>query len=225
MSLRIHAQLSGICVSTSRVEGFWVPEPITFDVFFDYTCPYVYRMARLLDGVRHSGERDFKSGWRYFSLTQVNSNHQGWTVWGAPESEIVRGRTAFRAAEAARRQGRFDDLHMPLLDARHRDRLDIDDTALVERVATRAGLDMDRFREDMADPSLIDALARDHRGAVSEYGVFGTPTLLFADGTAAYVKLGEGANGPGSLEVFDRLFSVAAAEPRILEIKRPRRPA
>ncbi len=212
-------------MSSTRVEVFCVPEPITFDVFFDYTCPYVYRMARLLDGVRRSGKRDFNSGWRYFSLTQVNSNHQGWTVWDAPQSEIVRGRTAFRAAEAARRQGRFDNLHTPLLDARHGEGLDIDDPAVVERVAARAGLDMDRFREDMADPSLIDALARDHRQAVAELGIFGTPTLVFAGGRATYVKLADGVGGPGSLEVFDRLVAVAAEEPRILEIKRPRRPA
>jgi predicted DsbA family dithiol-disulfide isomerase len=221
MSTLIHAQMSGIAVNSSRVEGLGVPEPITFDVFFDYTCPYVYRVARLLDAVRRSGERDFHSGWRYFSLTQVNSNHQGWTVWDAPATEVVRGRTAFRAAEAARRQGRFDDLHMPLLDARHRDGLDVDDQAVVEQVAARSGLDMKRFRNDLADPSLLDALARDHQDAVSEYGVFGTPTFVFANGSAAYVKLADGA---GSLDVYDRLVSVAAAEPRILEIKRPRRP-
>ena len=42
---------------------------------------------------------------------------------------------------------------------------------------------------------------------------------------AAYVRLAESVNENEALDVFDRLMAVAAAEPRILEIKRPRRPS
>jgi predicted DsbA family dithiol-disulfide isomerase len=202
-----------------------IPDPIKFEVFFDYQCPFVFRVAGLLDSVRVSGERDFEVGWRYFSLTQVNSNDHGWTMWGAPREEKVRGRLAFQAAEAARRQGRFEALHGPLLDARHIGRLDIDDRAVVEEVAERSGLDMARFREDLADPSILEQLAGDHRHAVGELGIFGTPTLVFEDGAAAYVRLSQPVNGTSPVDVFDRLVSVAAGEPRILEIKRPRKPA
>ena len=225
MSGRIQAQLSGIRVGKTRVGvfGLATSERITFDVYFDYLCPYVYRLAELLDAVRASG-RDLDVGWRYFSLTQVNSKDDGWTVWGASASDAVRGRLAFKAAEAARRQERFADLHPALLDARHRDYLDLDDVDVVARVAESAGLDLERFRADMADQSILDGLARDHRHGVNELGVFGTPTLVFADGTAAYVRLRERVSDDGALDVFDRLVAVAGAEPRILEIKRPRRP-
>ena len=199
-----------------------ISERITFDVYFDYQCPFVYRVAGLLDAVRRSG-RDIDVRWRYFSLTQVNSKDDGWTVWSAPASEKVRGRLPFRAAEAARRQDRFDEFHLPLLLARHRDQLDIDQADVVEQVATAAGLDMERFRADLGDPTTLESLARDHTHAVAEFGVFGTPTLVFADGASAYVRLSETVNGTGAVELFDRLISVAAAEPRILEIKRPRR--
>lgn len=202
-----------------------VSEPITFDLFFDYQCPFVYRAARLLDAVQSSGLRDIEVRWRYFSLTQVNSKNDGWTVWDAPASEHVKGRLAFRAAEAARRQGLFDGFHQALLLARHRALLDIDDREVVERVGGGAGLDLDRFRADIEDPTILESLARDHRQAVLEHGIFGTPTFLFADGASAYVRLSESVDGSGALEVFDRLMSVAAAEPRILEIKRPRRPS
>jgi len=199
-------------------------ELIKFDVFFDYQCPFVYRAAGLLDAVRRSGQRNLDVGWRYFSLTQVNSKDDVWTVWGAPASEKVRGRFAFQAAEAARRQERFDEFHRGLLLARHRDRLEIDDVSVVEDVAAEAGLGIERFRRDVADPSILDALARDHREAVTVHGVFGTPTLVFADGASAYVRLAESAAENGVLEVFDRVVTVAAAEPRILEIKRPHKP-
>jgi predicted DsbA family dithiol-disulfide isomerase len=224
MSVRIHTQLSGIRVRTSRVGVCVVGgELIRFDVFFDYQCPFVYRMAGLIDAVRQTGERDLDVRWRYFSLTQVNSKDDGWTVWDAPASELVRGRLAFQAAEAARRQGRFDDLHQPLLQARHRDGLDLDDPHVAEQLAAGAGLDMARFRRDVADPSILEALATDHLAAVAEHGVFGTPTLVFASGPAAYVRLASSASQDGVLDVFDRLMTVAAGEPRILEIKRPHR--
>jgi len=225
MSDHIHAQLSGIRVSTTRVGTLVVAgaEPIRFDVFFDYQCPYVYRASLLIEAVRRSG-RELDVRWRYFSLTQANSKDDGWTVWGAPPGEPVKGRLAFAVAEAARRQGRFDDLHRALLDARHRDRLDLDEPAVVESVAAHADLDVDRLKTDLADPTILDELAADHRHAVTELGIFGTPTFVFDSGASAYVRLSAPAEADSSVEVFERLLAVAADEPRILEIKRPRKP-
>jgi predicted DsbA family dithiol-disulfide isomerase len=195
------------------------------DVFYDYFCPFVYRASVLLQYVRNSGERKLEIRWRYFSLTQVNSKDDGWTVWDAPESDQVRGRLAFKAAEAARRQDHFDAFHIALLRARHQDRADIDSAAVVERVAEETGLDLDRFRKDIADPTIVSALERDHRSAVAEHGIFGTPTFLFPGGASAYVRLSEVPEASDSLSIFDRLISIAAEEPRILEIKRPVKPS
>jgi predicted DsbA family dithiol-disulfide isomerase len=232
---RIQVQLSGIRVSTSRVEVFEItnsprpnldPAPAReIDVYYDYLCPFVFRASVLLQNVRDSGERELKIRWRYFSLMQVNSKDEGWTVWDAPESESVKGRVAFKAAEAARRQDAFDDFHMRLLRARHIDRIDIDDVAAVERVAEESGLDLERLRSDMAEPGILDGLSRDHRGAVAELGIFGTPTFVFPGGATAYVRLSEAPEPAGSVGIFDRLVSIAAEEPRILEIKRPVKPS
>ena len=214
-------------MGTRRVELLSVVDPgvIQFEVFYDYLCPFVYRASVLLHNVGLSEPSRLKVTWRYFSLTQVNSKDDGWTVWNALASETVKGRLAFKAAEAARRQGRFDDFHMPLLEARHRDRLDLDQPEVVERVAVDSGLDLDRFRKDVADPRILDSLARDHDQGVHEYGVFGTPTFVFAEGASAYVRLAEAPAAADSGRLFDRLLSIAAGEPSILEIKRPRKPA
>jgi predicted DsbA family dithiol-disulfide isomerase len=225
-SVRTQAHVSGISVRTRRVERLSVvdPEVIRFEVFYDYFCPFVYRASVLLQNVGRSSAFKLDVTWRYFSLAQVNSKDDGWTAWDAPASEHVSGRMAFRAAEAARRQDAFDQLHMPLLEARHRDRLNIDDLVVIERVAIDAGLDIKRFRADLADPTTLDALRRDHVQARSDHGVFGTPTLVFSDGASAYVRLAEApdvAHAPG---VFERLLAIVAGEPSILEIKRPRRP-
>ena len=196
-------------------------EVIAIEIFYDYLCPFVYRASVLLQNVGLSGERDLDVRWRYFSLAQVNSKHEGWTAWDAPETERVKGRLAFKAAEAARRQGRFDELHLPLLVARHRDRLDIDDVSVIENVAAEAGLDLECLRRDIAAPDILEPLARDHREATGKHGVFGTPTFVFGDGSSAYVRLSEPPGPDEAVRLFDKLISVAADEPQILEIKRP----
>src|SRR5947207_3181467 len=143
----------------------------------------------MLELVKESGERELHVTWKFFSLAQVNANDPEWTAWGAPDSETVRGRLAFRAAAAARRQDAFESLHMPLLLARHRDREDIDDPRVIKRLAGAAGLDGDRFGADLADRRTLEALARDHSEARAKHGVFGTPTFVFPNGAAAYVRL------------------------------------
>lgn len=179
----------------------------------------------LLQRVSESGERDLEVRWRYFSLAQVNSQEEGWTIWGAAEADpAARGRLAFRAAEAARRQGRFLELHMALLEARHEHRRDLDDPQVIEQLAGEAGLEMDRFRRDMADPSILEALAEDHQAAVSELGVFGTPTFHLPDRGVAYVRVRPAPEGGAALELFDQLVRIVGEEPYLVELKRPPRP-
>lgn len=194
-----------------------------FELFYDYLCPYVYRASLLIANVAAARSPDVR--WRYFSLTQVNSTEPGWTVWDAPATERVRGRLAFQAAEAARKQDRFDAYHAALLRARHHDRLDIDNREVVLQVAEVSGLDLERFRRDLDDPTALQALARDHKDAVAKYGVFGTPTFVFPNGASAYIRLAEAPDGAEALHVYDSLLAVAADEPRILEIKRPTKPS
>ena len=157
----------------------------------------------LLLRVRELG-RDFDARWRYFSLTQVNNKEEGWTVWGVGDDR-ARGRLAFKAAEAARRQEAFERLHMPLLEARHVRGQSLEDPEVVRAVARDGGLDLERFDRDLADPSILEALARDHQAAVSEHGAFGTPTFVFPDGGSAYVRIRPAPDGPEALQLFDEL--------------------
>jgi protein-disulfide isomerase-like protein with CxxC motif len=177
----------------------------------------------LLRRAREQGA-EFDARWRYFSLTQVNSKVDGWTVWDAPADEPVPGRLAFQAAEAARRQDAFERHQRPLLDARHRDRRDLGEREVVLDVARRAGLDLERFERDLDDPTTLQALAGDHQEAVSAHGVFGTPTLVFENGNAAYLRLRPAPEGTKALEAFDELMRLISNEPYVLEIKRPTAP-
>lgn len=178
----------------------------------------------LLQRVKKSGRRRFQVRWRYFSLTQVNSDRDGWTVWDAPEDEPVRGRLAFKAAEAARRQGRFESMHQALLDAHHRDQADLDQRETIEELARQEDLDLGRFRKDLAARGILRALKADHQHGVQEHGVFGTPTFVFPNGAAAYVRMRPAPAGRAALQLFDQLTRAIAREPYLLEVKRPARP-
>jgi predicted DsbA family dithiol-disulfide isomerase len=94
---------------------------------------------------------------------------------------------------------------------------------VIEEVALQAGLDLGRFRSDLTDPFLLEALARDHQEAVDQLGVFGTPTFHLPGRGAAYVRVRPAPEGEAALRVFDQVVSITAEEPYFLELKRSRR--
>lgn len=164
--------------------------------------------------------------WRYFSLEQVN-NRQGpeWTIWEQPEGYASRGLHAFWASEAARRQGEaaFGRFHMALLRARHEQRRDIADVDTLAEVAESVGLEMTQFQRDLADSQLLTKLAEDHTFAVESLGVFGTPTLVFPESQAIFLKMSLPPSPEDCLPVFTELYHLVDQRRYIQEIKRPMR--
>jgi len=164
--------------------------------------------------------------WRCFSLEQAN-NKEGpdWNIWDQPSDYPSRGFLALRAGEAARLQGEtaFNKFHLALLKARHEDRQIIADTEVLVSVASRVGLDIERFTRDLQDESLVEKIKQDHIDAVEQYGVFGTPTFVFPDGTSAFLKLLKppDQDAPRLLEI---LSEVMEKWSYIGEIKRPQPP-
>ena len=135
--------------------------------------------------------------WRYFSLEQVNSQ-QGpeWKLWEQPDDFASRGLWAFRAAEAARGQGEvsFERFHSALLHARHQQGKDIADRGLLAEVASAVGLEVSRFREDLARRELLARLttARFHVPlAVTLYVANAALPWVYRDpfGTGFYLSL------------------------------------
>ena len=164
--------------------------------------------------------------WRYFSLEQANSQ-QGpqWKIWEQPEDYPSRGLRAFWAAEAARRQGEaaFDSFHIALLRARHEQRRDIADVNTLIEVAESVGLEMVQFQKGLGDCQLLAKLAEDHTFAVETLGIFGTPTLVFPERQAFFLKMSL-PPPEDSLSIFTELRQLVERRRYIQEIKRPQRP-
>jgi len=164
--------------------------------------------------------------WRYFSLEQANSQ-QGppWKIWEQPEDYASRGLRAFWAAEAARRQGEaaFSRFHITLLRASHEQRRDIAEIKTLTEVAESVGLEMTQFQKDLTDRTLLTKLAEDHTFAEETLGVFGTPTLVFPEGQAIFLKMSLPSPPEECLPVFAELSHLVDRRRYIWEIKRPQR--
>lgn len=165
--------------------------------------------------------------WKYFSLEQVNSQQAPeWKIWEQPADYTGRGLRAFWAAEAVRHQGEaiFNSFHVSLLKARHEQHQDIADTGTLLEVAESTGVAMARFKKDLSDRQLLAKLAKDHTFAVETLGIFGTPTMVFPENRAVFLKMSAPPPRRECLSVFTELRHFARRRGYIQEIKRPQRP-
>ena len=202
---------------------------LEIDVYFDYLCPWAYRGAEFLRDVREQvGDDTLKINWRFFPLEQVNSQEgEGWKLWEQPDDYQSRGLEGFRASVAARQQGEelFDRFHQLWFQARHGGfRLNGRRPSIVD-VAREAGLNIERFEKDLADRSLLSKIGEDYELGRETYGVFGTPTIIFPGGEAAYLKLNPTPAGDEVVSTWNDLVETVVNRPFIHEIKRPVPPA
>ena len=202
-------------------------DTITLNIYFDYLCPYVYRVAVWLQRVKAGIGPKLTINWKYFSLEQVNSQQEPqWKIWEQSENYPSRGLSAFRAAEAARRQGEaaFSSFHIALLRAKHERGQDIADMKTLTEVAESVDLEMAQFQKDYGDRRLLAKLAADHTFAVEALGVFGTPTLVFPERQAIFLKMSSPPPPEESLSLFTELRYLVERRRYLQEIKRPQPP-
>ena len=135
-------------------------------------------------------EQKVRVNWKCFSLTKVNLADSEDAFWSKPDKDTPRGLWPFRAVLAAAKQGKSvsDTMIYRLLDAKHKERLDIDDPEVLRTIGQDICEDSQRFVNDFGDCSNLNTLAEQHM-AGSSLGVFGTPTVVFNGKHAIFVKM------------------------------------
>jgi protein-disulfide isomerase len=117
---------------------------------------------------------------------------------------------AAQAVEAAAAQGRFWEMHDVLMeyhvftDDAHQERVLVKtprNAIELEHAASRAGLDVERFRAEIDDPAALERILDDFRGGLAS-GVNGTPTF--------YVN-GQRSNAAGVEELYAEIAGLVAA--------------
>jgi len=91
---------------------------------------------------------------------------------------------------------------------------------LAEVVET-VGLEIAQLRKDLSDQQLLTKLAEDHTFAVETLGIFGTPTLVFPERKAAFLRMSSPPSPEDCLPVFTELHHLVDRRRYIQEIKRP----
>ena len=181
-----------------------------------------------LSKVKETTGNDPDIDWQPFSLAQVNSDKgEDFKYWEQPGALDGTDNTllAHRAGLATKRQGKeaFESFFITLLKARHEDKKDLTDPAVIEEAGIKAGIDMGRFREDLADPDLLREIGESHTRAVAEHGAFGVPTYVFPNGNAAFVKMFIPPDEQVG-EVYDNLVTFMSQLKHVGEVKRPQPP-
>ena len=180
-----------------------------------------------LDQVKQVYGDDLQVNWKVFCLTQVNQKvGEGYQVWEEPDEKLPADLWGLRAGIAARRQKEelYWRVHLLILRARHEDRKDLGDKEMLRDVALKAGLDVERFMEDLDDRGTLQEIAQSHQEAVEQFGVFGTPTFVFPNGASAFLKLLSPATQEEALKTFETLMVLMENERFVGEVKRPQPP-
>ena len=160
----------------------------------------------------------------------MNSNEgPEWKLWEQPANYRSKGLTGFRAWLAARRQGEdaFKRFHLALLDAKHANGKDHGKKETLLDAAREAGLDVEKFEQDLEDRSQLGTVGEDYMDGKSRLGVFGTPTFVFGNEQAAYLKINPKSipEGQEAVTFFEEFVRVGRDQPDVMEIKRPTRPS
>ena len=127
------------------------------------------------------------------------------------------------AAAAARSQGpdAFNRFRLELLALKHEGGLDHGLRSTLEEAARRSEIDLPRFTADLADRTLLSQIRDDYQHGRTEHAVFGTPTFVFPNGQAAYIKLLPPPPPEDAVPLWLDFVSAVRDKPYLREIKRP----
>lgn len=201
-------------------------ETYKIDVYTDYACPYAWAAQEWLYQVQETLNDRLQIDWRAFPLEQVNAPDADFKVWEQPNDGKSSTLRSFQAAHAARKQGKeaFRKFHAELFLRRHEDGRNLAVQRVLEQSAEEAGLDMERFREDLKSDEVFDTIREDYTEGRRKLGVFGTPTIVFENGQGAYLQLNFRNLPEDPVEFWYDFVDTVRDRPAVLEIKRPKGP-
>jgi len=134
---------------------------VTLEEFGDYQCSPCGALHPSLKKLKQEFGPNLNFVFRNLPLTTLHKN----------------ALAAAQAAEAARMQGRFWEMHDLLYENQDLWKDDINPKNIFWKFAADLGLDTGRFMSDMADRQVNLRIEAD-QSAAAELGIDGTPTLL-----------------------------------------------
>lgn len=134
--------------------------PLVLVEYGDFECPFCRQAHFIVQAVQRRLSDELQFVYRHFPLKNLH-----------PHAEL-----AAEAAEAAAAQGKFWAMHDALYE--NQERLDL---LLIQTLAERLELDMNRFLRELSDHTYRERIKKDFMSGVHS-GANGTPTF-FINGT------------------------------------------
>jgi ELWxxDGT repeat protein/VCBS repeat-containing protein len=166
--------------------------PVVLIEYMDLSCPHCRDVHSVVEDLLEDFDGELLVVRRHLLL--FNSTTSQFVF---PNSEA-----AARAAEAAGRQGKFDEMVDALFENQDEWRTVTDPTALFNQYATEIGLNLTQFGTDRVDPAIDTRINRD-RTAATALGLSSTPSF--------FLNREQIAN-PQTLEAFTPLIEDAIEE-------------
>jgi len=138
-----------------------VSSPVVLEEYGDYQCPPCGILHPVLKQIEHEYGDQLRVVFRHYPLTKIHKHAM----------------IAAQAAEAARNQGKFSQMHDRLYGTQNAWKDLADGRPTFMGYARELGLNVERFSRDMDSPEVQQRIASDmQRG--SGVGVSGTPTVF-----------------------------------------------
>lgn len=191
------------------------------EFFFDPLCPWAYQASLWIRNVRD--QIDIEIDWSFFSLEESNRPDGKAHPW---EREWAYGWSLMRVGALLRRRSMADleCWYAVIGEALHSRGEKPHRREVAQRLAEDAGFEAGIVDQALADSSTSDEVLNDHERAVNQYGAFGVPTIVFADGQGLFgPKIAIAPTGQPALRLWDITLSWREF-PHLYEIKRPQRP-
>ena len=177
------------------------------ELYYSFACQGSYRAHAWL---RETG-RDLAVEWRPYAIRTHGQIDYWGRAWYSADSEL-RG---FIAAEAAARQGTraATAFRAALFEAVHERGLDLGDEETLLAAGQQAALDLVRFKADWQDPDIMKSIQTRQQHAIENPGVFGTPTMVFADGRVVQIELAGSVTGSEARRLLELVTDPTTAPP------------
>jgi protein-disulfide isomerase len=148
-----------------------VSSPVLLEEYGDYQCPPCGMLYPVLKDIEHEYGKQLQIVFHHLPLTKIHKNAM----------------KAAHAAEAARNQGKFWEMHDRLY-RNQNEWKDLDDPRpMFVQYARDLGLNADRFTRDLDSPEIEQRITADMQKATS-LGINGTPTVLIDGNMLLYEK-------------------------------------
>ncbi len=196
----------------------------SFDLSFDYRCPFAKNMHLHVITALRAGA-DFDVTFVPWSLSQGSRAESAPDVWNDPAYDADLLSLAVGISIRDQQPERFLDAHEALFRARHGGRKRLVTIEEIGDVLAPLGVDMSMVGVDVASRRPHEIIAASHK-EFDRFEAFGVPTFVVND-QATFVRYMDEptADAQASIELVTTLVNMMALQPAINEFKHTQLPA